>query len=102
MNITKDKVRKIIARIRALNIPQHVKADLLLLWMHASRLVEKIIAFIKRHKHLTECLVLGAIVAFIVGQVPLIGGFFALMTLVTAAAYGLMAELQSELETVFA
>lgn len=102
MNITKDKVRKIIARLRALNIPQRAKADLLLLWNYASSLVEKIIAFIKRHKHLTECLVLGAIVAFLVGQVPFIGGFFALMTLVTAAAVGLMAELQEELEGVFA
>lgn len=102
MNITKDKVRKIIARLRALDIPQRAKADLLLLWHYASSLVEKIIAFIRRHKHLTECLVLGAIVAFLVGQVPFIGGFFALMTLVTAAAYGLMAELQNELETVFA
>lgn len=102
MNITKDKVRKIIARIRALDVPQKIKADLLLLWLHASRLVEKIIAFIKRHKHLSECLVLGAIVAFIVGQIPFIGGFFALMTLVTAAAVGLMSELQAEMESVFA
>jgi hypothetical protein len=37
-----------------------------------------------------------------VGQVPLIGGFLALMTLVTAAAVGLLAELQEELEAVFA
>lgn len=104
MHIThfSDKARKIIARIRALNIPQRAKADLLLLWSCSSRLVEKIIAFIKRHTHLTECLVLGAIVAFLVGQVPFIGGFFALMTLVTAPAVGLMSELQRELETVFA
>ena len=103
MNCTRinDKAREMIARIRALNIPKRVKAELLLLWSHARWLVESIIGFIARHHHLGECLVLGAIVAYLAGHVPVIGGFLALMALVTAASVGLMVEMLREIESVF-
>lgn len=96
-----DKAREIIARIRALNIPQRAKAELLLLWHHARWLAESVIGFVMRHHSLGECLVLGAAVAFLLGKVPAIGGFLALMALVTAASVGLMVELMRELEAVF-
>ena len=97
-----DKARDIIARIRALNIPKRVKAELLMLWHSARWLVESIIGFVMRHHHLGECLVLGAAVAYLVCHVPVIGGLLALMALVTAASVGLMIELMRELESVFA
>lgn len=95
------KARALIERIRALNIPQRAKAELLMLWHHARRLVEAVIGFIMRHNHLGECLVLGAVVAYLVGHVPIFGGFLALMALVTAASIGLMVELLKEIEAVF-
>jgi hypothetical protein len=103
MNSTRfsERARKIIKRIQALQIPQRAKADLLLLWTYAKELAEQIVAFVRRHSHLSECLVLGALVAFLVGQLPLIGGLLALMALVTAAAVGLLTELQAEMEKVF-
>lgn len=96
-----QKAREIIARIRALNLPQRVKAELLLLWSHARHLVESVIGFIMRHNSLGECLVLGAIVAYLLAKVPAVGGFLALVALVTAASVGLMVELLKEIESVF-
>lgn len=96
-----DKARDIIARIRSLNIPQRAKAELLMLWHHARALVESVIGFVVRHNHLGECLVLGAVVAYLLSKIPGIGGFLALVALVTAASVGLMVELLKELESVF-
>ena len=96
------RAREIIDRIRALNIPKRVKAELLLLWHHARGLVESVIGFVMRHNHLAECLVLGAVVAYLLAQVPVFGGFLALVALVTAASVGLMVELLKEIEAVFA
>lgn len=95
------KARAIIERIRALNIPQRAKAELFLLWSHARWLAEKVIGFVARHHSLGECLVLGAIVAYLLASVPLLGGFFALVALVTAASVGLMVEMIKEIESVF-
>ena len=95
------RAREIIDRIRALNIPKRVKAELLLLWHHARALVESVIGFIMRHNSLGECLVLGAIVAYLLAKVPAVGGFLALVALVTAASVGLMVELLKEIEAVF-
>jgi hypothetical protein len=95
------RAQEIIARIRSLNLPQRVKAELLLLWHHARALVESVIGFVIRHNHLAECLVLGALVAYLLAQVPVFGGFLALLALVTAASVGLMVELLREIESVF-
>ena len=96
-----QKAREIIARIRALNLPKRVKAELLMLWSHARHLVESVIGFVMRHNSLGECLVLGAVVAYLLAKVPAVGSFLALVALVTAASVGLMVELLKELESVF-
>ena len=44
---------------------------------------------------------LGAIVAFLLNKVPLLGGFLALCALVTAAAIGLLRELREDFERFF-
>ena len=95
------KARAIIERIRALDIPKRAKAELFLLWSRARRIAEAVIGFVSRHRHLGECLVLGASVAYLLSRVPGIGGFLALVALVTAASVGLMVELLKEIESVF-
>jgi hypothetical protein len=96
-----QKAREIIARLRTLNLPQRIKGELLLLWRHARVLVESVIGFVVRHNHLGECLVLGAVVAYLLAKVPAVGGFLALVALVTAASVGLMVGLRKEIESVF-
>ena len=89
-------------RICKLRIPQDAKDALLRLYRRAKTLVESILAFIRKHRHLSESLLLGAIVAFLLTQLPVIGNFLALLALVTAGAVGLMRELKAQLAEVFA
>lgn len=93
--------KSIIEEIRKLNIPAKVKAELLILASQARSLAIAIIRFIQRHRRFGEAMILGAIVAYLLGQIPLIGGFFALCSLVTAAAIGLMRELREDLSQFF-
>lgn len=93
--------KKILDEIRKLNIPAKVKAELAILASQARKLAIAILRFIKRHRRFGEALVLGAIVAYLLSQVPFIGGFLALCSLVTAAAIGLMRELREDLAQFF-
>jgi len=93
--------KEIVNEIKELNIPAKVKAELLMLWFKCREIVEKILAFIRRHKDLAECLILGAIVAFLLSQLPWLGNFLALLALVTSAAVGLMLEMRNALMQVF-
>ena len=95
------KNRAIINRIRKLNIPRQAKADLLLLWSRASGLAEAVIRFVKAHRRFGEALVLGAVVACLLAQIPLLGGFMGLCALVTAASWGLLRELRADLGKCF-
>jgi hypothetical protein len=90
------------SRIRKLRIPRDAKEALLRLWRRCKALVEAILNFIRRHRHLSESLLLGAIVAFLLCQIPVLGTFLGLVALVTAGAVGLMRELRSQLEETFA
>ena len=87
--------------INRMNLAAKVKAELFKFWTCFRNVGNKIIAFIKRHKHLSEALLLGAIVAFLCSQMPGIGGFLALLALVTSAAVGLMLELRDSLNSMF-
>ena len=93
---------EIIDRIKKLDIPAKAKAELLMLWHRAGRLVERILSFIERHREFTEAMLLGAIVAFLIAHVPWIGGFLALCALVTFAAVGVMKQMHSDLTQLFA
>jgi hypothetical protein len=90
------------SRIRRLRIPRDAKEALLRLWHRCKALVEAILNFIRRHRHLSESLLLGAIVAFLLTQLPVIGNFLALLALVTSGAVGLMRELKVQLAEAFA
>jgi len=71
-------IEDIIARIRSLNIPQRAKAELTLLYTRSQRLAAAIIRFMKAHRRFGEVMLLGCIIAWLLGQVPWIGGFLAL------------------------
>jgi hypothetical protein len=93
--------KEVVDRIRQLQIPRRAKAELLLLWTRAKRLVEGILKFIERHRQFAEAVLLGALIAFLLAQVPWIGGFLALCALVTATAVGVMKELREDIAKLF-
>lgn len=91
----------IIEDIRKLDIPAKAKAELVLLWHKAQKLVEAIIRFLQRHREFGHAILLGAIVAWLLSQIPWIGGFLALCALVTAAAIGVLKELREDIASLF-
>lgn len=95
------KYREIIDRIKRLDIPARAKAELLMLWHRAKHLVERILQFLERHREFAEAMLLGAIAAFLLANIPWIGGFLALCALVTAAAVGVLKEIRADLEQLF-
>jgi hypothetical protein len=92
---------KFIDELVRLDIPSKCKAELTLLYSKCQRLASAIVRFIKRHRRFGEAMILGCIVAYLLSQVPWIGGFLALCGLVTAAAIGLMNELREDLTKFF-
>jgi len=96
------KSSEVISRIRSLHITRQAKADLVLLYTRARKLVVGILRFLERHKHLGESLVLGALAAWMLMHVPVIGAFLGLCAMVTAAAIGLMRELREDIQQLFA
>ena len=92
---------EIIDRIKKLDLPAKAKAELLLLWCKAKRIVEAILSFIERHRQFGEAMLLGAIIAYALAHIPWIGGFLALCALVTAAAIGVLKELREDIASLF-
>jgi len=92
---------KFIDDIRKLHIPSKCKAELAMLYSKCKRLAAAIVRFVKSHRQFGEAMILGCIIAYLLGQVPWIGGFLALCALVTAAAMGLMRELREDLTKFF-
>lgn len=84
-------------RIHKLDIPEDAKQGLLRLWARSKALVESILTFIRRHRHLSELLLVGAIIAFLLCQLPWIGNVLGLIVLATAGAIGLMRELRAQM-----
>jgi membrane-bound metal-dependent hydrolase YbcI (DUF457 family) len=93
--------KRVFDEIRRLNIPAKVKAELLMLWAKAKKLVETIIRFIQRHREFAHTILLGAIVAWLLAHIPWIGSFLALCALVTAAAIGVLKELRIDIAGLF-
>ena len=93
--------QEIIDRIKKLDIPAKAKAELLLLWTRAQRLVEAILSFIEHHRQFGEAMLLGAIIAYLLAHIPWIGGFLALCALVTAVAIGVLKELREDIASLF-
>ena len=93
--------QEIIDRIKKLDIPAKAKAELLLLWTRAQRLVEAILSFIEHHRQFGGAMLLGAIIAYLLAHIPWIGGFLALCALVTAAAIGVLKELREDIASLF-
>lgn len=89
--------RTVERRIRKLKIPQDAKECLLRLWTKSKALIESILTFIRQHRHLSESLLVGAIVAFLLCKLPWIGDFLGLLVLMAASAVGLMRELRAQM-----
>ena len=96
------KAQEIIDRIKKLDIPAKAKAELLLLWTRAHRLVEAVLRFVERHRQFGEAMLLGAVIAWLLAHIPWIGGFLAVCALVTAAAIGVLKELREDIASLFA
>lgn len=96
------KSSEVISRIRSLRIPRQAKADLVILYTRARKLVVGILRFIERHRRFGEALALGALAAWMLMHVPIIGAFLGLCAMVTAAAIGLMRELREDIQQLFA
>jgi hypothetical protein len=94
--------RRLIDDIRALDIPARAKAELALLCTKARELGRKIIRFMKRHRHLGEAAVLGAVIAYLFCHIPIIGGFLALVSMALSVATGVLMELKESLAALFA
>ena len=92
---------KIIEDIRQLKIPSRCKAELALLYAKCRRLAAAIVRFVKSHRRFGESMILGCVIAYLLGQVPWIGGFLALCALVTSAAVGMMREMREDLSKFF-
>lgn len=91
----------IIGRIRALDLPAKVKAELTMLWQRAGRLGEAVLRFVESHRHFGASMALGIALAYLLSIVPWIGGFLAMCALVTSAAIGMMREMRQELVILF-
>ena len=94
-------LKNLLNQIANLRVPDRVKEDLCRLAQKGKSLVEKILLFLRRHRQFAECLLLGAIVAFLLTQIPVIGNFLGLLALVTAGAVGLARELKESLNETF-
>lgn len=94
--------KEVIDRIKRLNIPHRAKAELILFYSRCRRLVVGILRFIEKHKQFGEAIILGSIVAYLLMHIPWIGGLLALVALVTAASWGLMRQMQEDINQLFA
>ena len=92
---------KFIGELVRLDIPSTCKAELTMLYAKCRRLAAAIVRFIKIHKRFGEAMILGCVIAFLLAQVPWLGGFLGLCALVTSAAIGLMRELREDLTRFF-
>jgi hypothetical protein len=90
-----------IEEVKAMDIPAKAKAELVMLWHRARKVAEGIVRFIQRHREFAESMILGAIMAYLISQIPWIGGFAALCALVTAAAIGVLKELRQDIASLF-
>jgi hypothetical protein len=97
MKIDKDTFQ----RISKLDIPVQAKAELIKLWHRARQIAEGILNFLARHRQFSESILLGALVAWLLSQVPWIGTFLALAALVVASAIGVMKELKEDMNQLF-
>jgi hypothetical protein len=93
--------KNVFEQVKAMQIPAKAKAELMMLWHKAKHLVEAIIQFVQRHREFAEATILGAVIAFVLAQIPWIGGFLALCTLVTSAAIGVLKELRADIAMLF-
>ena len=92
---------ELLQRIRDLRIPEKTREVLRRMCVKLRAWVEKIVLFIRRHRGFCEAMIIGAIAAYLLIHVPLIGAALAQTAIITAAAVGLMKELSSAMKEAF-
>ena len=100
-NANETKTR-LIDEIRKLDIPNRCKAELAILCARSRKLGIQILRFIRRHRHLGEAAILGAIIAYLLCFIPWVGGFLALIALAISIMGGVIRELREDLAALFA
>jgi len=93
--------RRLIDEIKDLDIPARAKAELAILCAKARDLGRHCIAFVKRHRHLGESIVLGCLIAYLLFYVPFVGGFLGLCALALTISSGVLRELQESIAALF-
>jgi len=94
--------KSLFAEISNLKISARAKAELAILCARAKKLGRAIISFVRRHKHICENAVIGAILAHLMLLVPgLLGSFLALATMALSVSNGVLRELQESLAALF-
>lgn len=89
-------------RIQSFDLPKRIRGELMSLWHSAKRLVEAILKFMASHRHFAHCVLLGAIMCFLLCMVPIaIAHHLGLMALVTCGAIGLMQDLRDSMKAAF-
>lgn len=92
---------KLMKKIRSLNIPHRVQQGLIRMLRGSKVLLREALLFLRRHRRLTESLLLGAIVAYLLTLVPYAGGFLGAAALITFASIGLMHEFGDGVRSAF-
>lgn len=101
MNHTRatTKSRALANRTRAKRIPRLAREAFLFMQAHTRQAIRVVIRFAVRHSALIENLVIGAIVACLLAQIPYIGAFLATIALAAAAGAGLLIDLLRQIDT---
>lgn len=83
------------------NINEQVRAALVVLGAEFRELAVKALRFIDGHSYLTMALLIGLVIAYLLGRIPLVGSFLGLTALGLLTAAGVLGELRAELRRLF-
>ena len=93
--------KEFVNETKRLNLCAAVKAELVMLYHTCRDLAVKIIKALAAHKEMITSILLGAIVAYLCTMLPIFGTLAALVSLVTSAAIGMLAEIKDHLQALF-
>jgi hypothetical protein len=96
--MTADEVWR---RIQEFDIPRRVRGELMAWWHSAKRLVDAILRFMARHQHFTHCVLLGAIVCWLLCTIPFAVAHFMGLVALVGCAIGLAQDLRDSLAREF-
>jgi len=81
--------------LKGYKVPRKVRRALGTTWIVLSQAIKEAAAFARRHKQLTEAIIVAGICAGLLRLVPFFGKFLALGALATGVVLGLVADLRA-------